>query len=169
MKEVENFLEQLRNIKYGWHDRSGNVHKTLSEGNFKKDYLRQKTKDIVNSGYAICWELCELERNFFKKKRIKHQVIMALYNDQRKYPCHTFLLFELDGKLYHFEASWEGHKGIHEFDSLEEVIDYFREHFSDFAKRGYDKSCLEFYSYQKPFFRSCNYFYFHAMHGKRIG
>ncbi len=170
MKEIKKFYNDIKDIKYGWHDKDGKVHTNLKEGNFVKDYRRQKTKDIINNKYAICWELCELERNYFKKRKIEYKTIFVLSREDGKYYCHTFLVFKPHKHYYYFEASWRKHKGIHKYNSLEEILEFFRNNFSDFiGKKKYDKDKIYFYEYKKPLFiRKCNPFYFFCMHSKKI-
>ncbi len=168
MKEIENFFNLIKKVKYGWHDKTGNVHKSLRNGNFKRNYKMQKISDILLSNYAICWEMCELERKFFRKNKINHKTIFALLKNSRG-ECHTFTVFELNNKWYWFEASWENQKGIHRYNSIEEILDFYRNNFDDFAKKGYKKEGLVFYEYKKPLFRySCNMFYIHCSLGKKI-
>lgn len=171
MKEIEEFYNSIENIKYGWHNKNGQVFKKLRDGNFVKDYRRQKTRNIKKSGYAICWEMCELERNFFKEKRINHKTIFALSREDNKYFCHTFLIFEYKSNWYHFEVSWDKMKGIHKYKSIDEILEFIKNNFSDFVnKKEYDKDKISFYEYKKPLFiRSCNLFYFYCMHSKKIG
>lgn len=43
----------------------------------------QPYNKIEESGYAICWELCELERHFFNKHKIENHTIMAVIKIKR--------------------------------------------------------------------------------------
>lgn len=80
-----------------------------------------------------------------------------------------FYCFYLNNYWYWFEASWEKQKGIHQFNSLAEILDFYRSNFNDFAKKGYDKNNLVFYEYAKPLFRyNCNGFYYHCCLGKKL-
>ncbi len=168
MEDIESFFNSIKNIKYGWQDKRGNFHASLKDGNFKKDYKMQKTDDILKNNYAICWEMCELQRKFFKEKHLKVKNIFVMLKNSHG-ECHTFTVFYLNNYWYWFEASWEKQKGIHQFNSLAEILDFYRDNFSDFAKKGYDKKNLVFYEYAKPLFRyNCNWFYYHCCLGKKI-
>lgn len=170
IKEIKKFYNELKNIKYGWHDKRGNLYEHLTDGNFKKDYRMQKISDIKKNNHAICWEMCELERKYFKEHKISHKTIFAILKDNKKMPCHTFLVFEKENKWYWFESSWNNQKGIHEYTSLEEILDYIKNNFSDFTKEKYNPSSIEFYEYKKPLIRkiSCNLFYLHCLYSKKI-
>ena len=165
---VEKFYNEIKDVEYGWYDKQGILHVNIKDENFGKRYKMQKTKDIMKHNHAICWEMCELEREFFKKNKIKHQTIFVYEKDNPNYPCHTFLVFPSNNKWYWFEGSWKEEKGIHEYKSLYEIINYFRNNFSDFSKK-YKKDKLKFYRYRKPLRRyGCNGYYRHCMLGKKI-
>lgn len=169
MKEIEKFYNEIKNINYGWYDKKGNLHKKLKGENFSKLYRMQKIKDIRKNNYAICWEMCELERLYFKSKNIHHKTIFALLKEDKRFPCHTFLVFNLNDKWYWFEASWDKKKGIYEYQSLEEILNYIKDNFEDFAGREYNKEKIEFYEYKKSLIRpNCNMFYYNCLHGKKL-
>lgn len=169
MINIKKFYSDIKDIKYGWHTKNGQLHEKLTEGNFAKDYKMQSIKNIEKTNYAICWEMCELQRKYFKKRKIKHKTIFAILKKHRRLPCHTFTVFNYNNKWYWFEASWQNQKGIHEYNSLSEILDYFRNNFEDFTKGEYDKSNIEFYSYLKPPFRfNCNLFYFWCLHSRKL-
>lgn len=170
MKEIKDFYDSLNNIKYGWHDKQGRVFTSLKDGNFTKNFWMQKVSNIKKSGYAICWEMCELERDYFKSKQIDYKTIFALSREDNKYFCHTFLIFKYDNSWYWFESSWERMKGIHQYKTIDEILNFIRNHFSDFVhKKNYDKNLINFYEYKKPYFiRRCHLFYVHCMHGMKI-
>lgn len=170
MKEVKKFYNELLTKKYGWHDKKDKLHRKLSDGNFTKNYKMQSLKKAKERRHVICWEMCELEREFFKKNKIKHKVIFMLSREDNKYYCHTFTAFFMNKNWYHFEASWDNKKGIHKYNSLEEMLDYLKDNFSDFVKKeDYDRNKISFHEYRRPrFVKSCNMFYFHCMHSKKI-
>ena len=35
-------------------------------------------KNIEKTNHAICWEMCELQRKYFKKRKIKHKTIFSV-------------------------------------------------------------------------------------------
>ena len=169
MINIKKFYNDIKDIKYGWHTKNGQLHEKLTEGNFSKDYKMQSIKNIEKTNHAICWEMCELQRKYFKKRKIKHKTIFAVLKKHRKLPCHTLSVFNYNNKWYWFEASWQNQKGIHEYNSLSEILDFFRNNFEDFTKGEYDKSNMEFYSYLKPPIRfNCNLFYFWCLHSRKL-
>ena len=170
MKEIEEFYNRLLKIKYGWHDKEGRLHPKIEPQIFAREYKMQPYNKIEESGYAICWELCELERHFFNKHKIENHTIMAVIKNKKGgSPCHTFTTIKVDDQMYWFEASWEGQKGIRKFSDIENLKDYFRLNFQDFTKNPYDPDAIEFYEYRKPLFcYNCYLFYINAYTGNRI-
>ena len=47
MRSIKKFYEDIKDIKYGWHEKNGLLHEKLTEGNFAKDYKMQKIKNIA--------------------------------------------------------------------------------------------------------------------------
>ena len=119
MKEIEEFYNRLLKIKYGWHDKEGRLHPKIEPQIFAREYKMQPYNKIEESGYAICWELCELERHFFNKHKIENHTIMAVIKNKKGgSPCHTFTTITVDDQMYWFEASWEGQKGIRKISDI---------------------------------------------------
>ncbi len=172
MKKIEKFNKELCNIKYGWYDKDGRLHESLKEGNFVKNYRMQDCEEIKWHKSAICWELCEMEREFFKKEDYPFITVFAMALKNKRKPCHTFLVFKDKDKYCWFEASWKRMKGIKKYDSLEELFDVIRENFYDFtgSKENYKLEDVNFYKYNKPRSGcSCNGFYYNALlFGKKI-
>ena len=120
MKEILEFYNSIKNIKYGWHDKNNKLHKDLKD--YKEKYILSDNNIVLRDNYAVCWEMCELQREFFNKNNIDNKTIFAYLLDSPNGACHTFSVFTLNNKWYWFEASWNNKKGIHEFNSLEDII-----------------------------------------------
>ena len=167
MKEIEEFYNTIKDIKYGWHDIDGNIHEHLKD--YKDKYIQQSIDKNIEDNYAVCWEMCEIQRNFFNKHNIKNKTIFAYLNNSRNQACHTFSVIFNNNKCYWFEASWQNNKGIHEFDTLEDVLEYYRDNFYDFARSDYDRSNMLFFDYDGivPGMRA-EEFYMHCMNSKLL-
>lgn len=145
MKEILDYFNEIKNINYGWHDKEGKIHESLS--NYRDNFIQQDLETILKDNYAVCWEMCELQRDFFNKNNIEHITVFAYLNNSKNNACHTFSVFFKNNKAYWFEASWKNKKGIHEFNSLDEILDYYRDNFIDFSKCEYDKNNMLFFKY----------------------
>lgn len=171
MKQVKKFNKKLSKIDYGWYDKEGKLHVGLRDGKFSKEYRMQYTDEIKRHKNAVCWDLCEVEREYFELRKIPFMTVFGVNKKERKKPCHTFLVFKNNGKYYWFESSWKRMEGVREYNSLDELFDDFMDNFGDFVKgREYNKSDIEFYKYKKPRPRiNYNQFYIHCMYfGKKI-
>lgn len=170
MRDIEKFYKKLCTMEYGWYDKKGKLHLSLND-NFKKNYRLQFADEVKVHKNAICWDLCELEREYFKKRKIPFMTVFAVNKYMKRKPCHTFTIFKKNGKIYWFEASWELMKGVREYNSLEELFDDFKMNFKDFVKgRPYVTEDIKFYRYKKPSVRmGCTAFYLYCMwFGKKI-
>ncbi len=167
MKEILDFYNDVKNINYGWHDKDGNVHENLK--GMIDGFVLQDNDTVRKTNYAVCWEMCELQREFFNSHSIPNKTIFVYLRNSHNNACHTFSCFYLNDKTYWMEASWQNKKGIHEFDSDSEVLEYYRNHFEDFARGEYNKEDLEFYEYDNitPGMNAKE-FYMHCLNSKKI-
>lgn len=147
MKLIQDFYTEVKNIQYGWFDKENKLHENLKD--FNGNYIMQDIDNIMETNHAICWEMCELQRNFFNKNNIENKTIFAYLKNSKNNACHTFSVINCNDKWYWFEASWANKRGIHEFDSLEDILEYFRNNFTDFSRTEYNPDDLEFYEYNK--------------------
>lgn len=166
-KEIYNFIEK---IEYGWFDKDNKFHERLEKENYFNEFRLQSPSELRKSMRGVCWEQCELEREMFNEKDIKNNCYFVLYNDGVKFPCHTFLSFELNDRHYWFEHAWDKNKGIHEFETKEEM---FKRVFEVFPKiiniKDIDYSKLYIFQYDKPKSHiGCLEFYKFASKGKPI-
>lgn len=165
---IEKFYDGLKDIKYGWYDKNNILHTRLEKDEFRKNYKMQSCDSVLKSRYAICWEMCEVQREYFDRIGVNNKTIFVYLNNGRG-ECHTFSVFNMNNYWYWFEASWERKKGIHKFNSLNEILDFYRDNFEDFAKFGYNKEDIVFYEYDKALAGcSCEDFYKHCLSGKLI-
>jgi len=143
-------LEVMKDFKYGYIDCNGRVYDVVDD-KFSSRYLLQSPDDLLKNKVGICWDLVEFERNFFEKNNIKVETYFMAYYDNNNNPSHTFLVYEEGGKFIWFEFSMIRFRGIHVFNSKEElfqdVIRKFRR-VNDLDSIVYKNLCL--YNYEKP-------------------
>lgn len=153
MDEIQEFLNKMKDIEYGWIDKTGKRYeKHLVKEKFIKDYYLQNPKDTWKTKIGICWDQVEVERSFLKEKNIPHQSIFMFYDDGVKYPIHTFMLFKLDKKYGWIENTYENVKNeVQYYDSILEAIEAITKEFireNNLKIIGNDK--LYFFNYEKP-------------------
>ncbi len=123
-KQLMEFLN--KNLKYGFTYR--NKIYTEDNPNFNdnmnKFYKVRLKKDFIKSGYGVCWDFCEFEREFFSSLKIKHECyfIVNFLTRIKGGPTHTFLIYEQNNKWYWFEYSWFNFRGIWEYSSRGEAL-----------------------------------------------
>ena len=88
----------------------------------------QSPEMLMASKIGQCWEQAELARFLFESKNIPCKTYFIDNNFGKSgepwpnYQTHTFLVFTDNGKFYWFEHSWEPFAGIHEYNSLAELL-----------------------------------------------
>lgn len=117
-------LWMIKNIQYGYMDKKTKKGIVEYEDNdFVNKYFIETPEQLLESGAGTCFDQTEFERRWFQLKEINHRVFYMedkmTSNDQ---PCHSTLLYEMDGEIFWFEHSWSNQKGIKEFASWEEAI-----------------------------------------------
>lgn len=116
--DVMNFMN---NIKYGYVSNDGIIHKEV-DSDFN-NYRLQSPSELMNSCYGVCWDQVELERYLFKDIYKDVKTYFIVHYDDEKCPTHTFLVYENNNKYYWFEHSWEICRGIHEYNSIDILLD----------------------------------------------
>lgn len=124
-EELFDFMN--KNITYGYLGNNNKVYKE-NDPNFDKDwieeYILESVDDILKTKVGNCWDQAEFEREWFEEHNYEYKTIyeqvMVDYNNP--YPTHTFLIYKKNDKWYWFENAWESEKGIHEFNSLNDLL-----------------------------------------------
>lgn len=152
MDEVQTFLNKMKVIEYGWIDKNGKKYLNhLVKDKFIKDYYLQNPKDVWKTQIGICWDQVEVERQFFKEKKIPHQSIFMFYDDGLKYPIHTFLLFKLDNKYGWIENTYTYVKdSIRYYDSIKEAIEDVTKEFIRENNLKVIGDKIYYFNYDKP-------------------
>jgi len=129
-----------KNINYGYLGKSGRVyHFDDSDFNEKwfNEYILESKENILKTLYGNCWDQVELERYWFKKHGYEIKTIyeMVKLNYDNSYPSHSFLIFkDKDGFWNWFENSDYENRGIHQFDSIDKLLEYQYSKYLDFLK-----------------------------------
>ncbi len=124
----DEIMNLMNDIKYGWVDSNNQNHFEIDE-TFSDTYKLQSPKELINSKLGVCWDQVELERHYFEKTNYPFSTYFIVYYDNDKCPTHTFLVYEDNNKYYWFEHAWSKYKGIHEYNSLNELLIDVRNNF----------------------------------------
>lgn len=166
MSDVDDIMNIMEQIEYGFLDDSGNnICDDDNDKNFSKIYYLMSPEELLRKKVGVCWEQVELERKLFEENNIKNKTYFIYIDDNSFLPSHTFLVYYNLDKVYWFEHSWYDEKGIHEYDNLNlllnDVKDKFLEsrkdevepvfwnniHIYNYNRPSYNISCLEFYEF----------------------
>ena len=130
IKNPEELLNFMSNkINYGYLGKNGKIYH-YDDDNFNLDwyeqYILENKDDILENLYGNCWDQVELERGWFLKKgyEIKTFFEMVKLDYENEYPTHSFLVYKDNDYWYWFENSDFNEKGIHKFNTLEELLKY---------------------------------------------
>ena len=130
VKSINQLLEWMTdNIEYGWMDIEGNKHYDF-DGWYDK-YIMLLPAEVKKYGIGTCYEQTIFAYQAFEELFPQFQKIMV-FVQIFKVTTHTFLIFEDNDKLYHFEHSDTKNRGIHgPFSSVEEIIEKFLETYGE--------------------------------------
>ena len=147
------------NIKYGFKGKNGKKYSDqFSEewNDWYKQCIVQTGEEVLKSGIGTCWDQVELERLWFENHNyeIKTFFIWFEIECENNYPTHTFLLYKKDNKWYWFEHAFEDYRGIHEFISIDEAIEYVISKHLEYAvnngiAKSEDRKLIVTYEYSK--------------------
>lgn len=153
--ELFEFLEN--NIEYGFCD-SANVKHYGSDDNFSLECQNKWKLSfpelLLKNKLGICWDLVELERDWFSTNNYIFKTIFICFLNTNL-PTHTYLIYKDNNKWYWFEHSDYLNKGIHEFNRVDELMEYqcnkhleYVLNFADIDNELFNK--LRIYEYDKP-------------------
>lgn len=142
--------EKLENIKLGYRDKDGNFYSGFRY-DFKELFYLQSPKQLLESCVGSCFDQVELEREIITKLDVDCRTYFIMYpNDDIDY-AHTFLIYK-DGKKYFWlENAWFLYKGVHVYDSKDELFDDVLNKFVDTIPDA-DIRKVKMYMYDKPRF-----------------
>ena len=139
-KELLEFMSN--NISYGYLDKYGNVHypKDKDFNDVWYDlYVTEEYEDILKTKVGNCFDQTEFERHWFLKNgyEVKTFFEMVVLDYENIYPTHSFLTYKKNDKWYWFENADFNNRGIHEFESLSDLLDYQTSRYKKFLKEEY--------------------------------
>jgi len=161
IKTPEELLSFIKdNITYGFVGRNNKkiyAHdEEAMDADFAEEYYLQSPEELLNSKHGVCWDSAELERHWFSKHNYRHKVFFMMFaKEETDLPTHTFLAYEHDHRWYWFEHSFENHRGIHEYASLEDLVDDVKNKHYDYAVKNRKATAEDLKSlwcreYEKP-------------------
>ena len=124
------------NINYGYLGKNGIIYNCINEKWFD-EYLLQNEDKLLETLHGNCWDQVELERYWFENNGYEVKTIyeMVDLNYKNQYPTHSFLIFkDKENNWCWFECSDIKNKGIHKFNSINELLKYQYNKYIDILK-----------------------------------
>lgn len=124
-KDVLEFMKT--NIKYGWLDYMGKEHVGDMIG-FRASYRTSSLEEVLEHKMGSCIEQTYLMKYLLDRLDIPSRMFCIreyeVDSNITRYNVymHCFILYSLNGKVYHIENCNLTKLGIYEFDSYEEAI-----------------------------------------------
>ena len=146
----EEIMNIMNTIQYGFMDNKSTIHKII---NNKLDdcYILQRPNEVLSNKIGLGWDQVELERYLFKGHDFSTESYFLLYFSSTDCFTHTFLVYQKENYYYWFEHSWEKYKGIHKYNSKDELFkDVIDKFILDHKDIDLSYSDLELFQYKKP-------------------
>ena len=135
--ELLNFMSNK--INYGYLGKNGRVYH-FDDPDFNVDwyeqYILESKDDILKNLYGNCFDQVELERNWFLKNGYEIKTIyeMVKLDYDNVYPTHSFLVYHDNDCWYWFENADFNNRGIHKFNTFDELLNYQYKNYVEFLK-----------------------------------
>lgn len=158
-EDLLKFMEE--NIIYGFVSKDNKIYKDPDSLEWNNDWysecIVQDGEGLLETKHGTCFDQVELERNWFSENNYKFKTIFLCFklDKPNNLPTHTFLIYEKNNKYYWFEHAYFNYKGIHEFNSEEQLIEYVKDKQLEYAIETNratleDRKYITCYEYSKP-------------------
>lgn len=124
----EDLFEFMSDFKYEWMDKEGNFHQDNIPEMYES-YSLMSPEEVLKYKKGICVDQAEFERDWFDKKGYEHKVMVIQLKRENEWPGHAFLIYKDNNKYCWFENAWHSQKGIHIYNSYEELISDVKKRF----------------------------------------
>ena len=140
MKTPEDLLKFMSNeINYGYLGKNGRIYHYDDEdfnSEWFKQYILENKNDLLETLYGNCWDQVEFERDWFLENGYEVKTIyeMVKLDYDNEYPTHSFLVYKNNDYWYWFENADFNNRGIHRFNSFDELLNYQYNRYIEFLK-----------------------------------
>lgn len=129
IKTPEDILQYFEeHIRYGWLDLNKEKH-IMTMKDYRKLYRTVTIEETIKYGLGVCVEQVHLMHYLFDKINIPNKMFCCRIYEPDEYNnleeeehMHCFLLYYVNGKVYHMEHPNFNRTGIYEYNSEEEAI-----------------------------------------------
>lgn len=128
IKTPEELFEFMGQIDYEWMDKDGNFHKDITPEMYE-NYSFMSPSEVLKYKKGICVDQTEFERDWFSKNGYEHKVMNIQIDLENESPGHAFLIYKDNDIYYWFEHAWYNERGIHKYNTYEELINDIKNKF----------------------------------------
>lgn len=121
IKTPQELLKFMSNFEYKWMDKNGNFHEEIVPDMYE-NYSLMTPDEVEKYKCGICVDQTEFERDWFSKHNYNHKVMVIQIEREDSAPGHQFLIYKDNNKYYWFENAWSDERGIHKYQTYEELI-----------------------------------------------
>jgi GNAT superfamily N-acetyltransferase len=159
--------DKLLDIKLGYRDKNGNLCSGFNES-FKDNYYLQTPKSLLETKVGLCFDQVELERELVSKLDVDCRTYFINYPDDKMDYSHSFLIYKDSKKYYWIENAWLKYRGLHMYDSKDDLFDDVLGKFVDTIPNG-DIKKIKMYMFDKPR-AGINYskYFTHCINGRSV-
>ena len=140
--------DKLTDIKIGYKDKNGELCSGFNSM-FKENYYLQTPKSLLESKVGLCFDQVELQRELITKLDVDCRTYFINYPDDKMDYSHSFLIYKDAKKYYWMENAWLKHRGLHMYDSKDDLFDDVLSKFVDTIPNG-DIKKVKMYMFEKP-------------------
>lgn len=140
--------DKLLDIKLGYRDKDGNLCSGFNN-DFREKYYLQTPKSLLESKVGLCFDQVELERELVTKLGVDCRTYFITYPDDKIDYAHVFLIYKDSKKYYWIENAWLKHRGLHMYDSKDDLFDDVLDKFLNTISNG-DIKKIKMYMFDKP-------------------
>lgn len=163
-----------KNIEYGILDINRKIHRVTDENfwsDFGKYFILKSPEELLKNKIGVCFDQVELSRHLVAQKNIATKSYFICYFGNLY--SHSILAFEENNKFYWLETSHRAFIGVHEYDSIEQLLKDFKHKFvhNELSKvpESYDESKLKIFEYESPKFGiNCEQYFEHMKNSKEV-
>ncbi len=135
-EELLKFMDN--NIEYGYLGKNRKIYH-YDDPNFNRDWydncILETKEEVLKNLHGTCFDQVEFERDWFLEHGYEIKTIyeMVLLDYDNNYPTHTYLIYKDENNKWNwFENADFNNRGIHTFNTVDEVIKYQYDKYIEF-------------------------------------
>jgi hypothetical protein len=126
LEEIIRFNQELNMYEYIIPN-NGNPIIEIKREDFDNYYRMLSPQEFNKYKGGVCWDYVTYEAYYFKRNfpdiKFKSYYHIGVDTDGST-PTHTFIVFKYGNKFYWFESSWKPKRGVYEFNTEKDALNY---------------------------------------------